>query len=41
MGLEKTKEWLKSHPDIEVFLLYSDKEETKEFVSDNMKHRVS
>jgi thiamine biosynthesis lipoprotein len=39
MGVEKTKEFLKQYPDIEVFLLYSDKEEMKEFVSENMKHR--
>ncbi|MDR1129831.1 MAG: FAD:protein FMN transferase [Prevotellaceae bacterium] len=40
MGLEKTKTFLKQRPDIEVFLLYADKEEIKEFVSENMKHRI-
>jgi thiamine biosynthesis lipoprotein len=40
MGLEKTKALLKQYPDIEVLLLYSDKEDVKEFVSENMKHRI-
>lgn len=40
MGLEKTKDFLQRHPDIEVFLIYSDREELKEFVSENMKHRI-
>jgi thiamine biosynthesis lipoprotein len=40
MGLEKTKAFLKQYPDIEVLLLYSDKEDVKEFVSENMKHRI-
>jgi thiamine biosynthesis lipoprotein len=41
MGLDKTKTFLKLHPDIEVFLLYADKDEMKEFVSENMKHRMT
>jgi thiamine biosynthesis lipoprotein len=40
MGLEKTKEFLQQHPDIEALLLYSDREDVKEFVSENMKHRI-
>jgi thiamine biosynthesis lipoprotein len=40
MGLEKTKRFLEQHPDIEALILYSDGEETKEFVSDNMKRRI-
>jgi thiamine biosynthesis lipoprotein len=40
MGLDKTKEFLRQHPDLEVFLVYSDGEELKEFVSDNMKQRL-
>jgi thiamine biosynthesis lipoprotein len=41
MGLEKTKEFLKQYPDVEVFLLYSDKEEVKEFATENIKHRIT
>jgi thiamine biosynthesis lipoprotein len=41
MGLEKTKLFLTQHPDVEVFIIYADKEETKEFVSENMKHRIN
>jgi thiamine biosynthesis lipoprotein len=41
MGLEKTAEFLKQYPDIEVFMLYSDKNQMKEFVSENMKHRIN
>ncbi|MDR2026749.1 MAG: FAD:protein FMN transferase [Prevotellaceae bacterium] len=40
MGVEKTAEFLKYHPEIEVFLLYADGDGVKEFVSDNMKHRI-
>jgi thiamine biosynthesis lipoprotein len=40
MGLEKTKEFLNRHPDIEAFLVYSDKNELKEFISENMKQRI-
>jgi thiamine biosynthesis lipoprotein len=40
MGMEKTKAFLTQHPDIEVFLLYSDKKEVKEFMSENMRHRI-
>jgi thiamine biosynthesis lipoprotein len=40
MGLDKTKTFLKQHPDIEVFMLYADNEEIKEFASENMKHRI-
>jgi thiamine biosynthesis lipoprotein len=40
MGLEKTKEFLKQYPDIEAFLVYSDKSELKEFISENMKQRM-
>ncbi|MDR1593403.1 MAG: FAD:protein FMN transferase [Prevotellaceae bacterium] len=40
MGLEKTKEFLQHHPDIEVFLLYADKEDVKEFATEKMKHRI-
>ncbi|MDR0386121.1 MAG: FAD:protein FMN transferase [Prevotellaceae bacterium] len=40
MGLEKTKAFLQQNPDIEVFLLYSDEDKIKEFVSENMKHRI-
>jgi thiamine biosynthesis lipoprotein len=40
MGLEKTKKFLMQHHDIEVFLLYADKDDVKEFVSENMKHRI-
>jgi len=39
MGLDKTKNFLYNHPDIEVFLLYSDGEKLKEFTSENMKRR--
>jgi thiamine biosynthesis lipoprotein len=41
MGMEKTRTFLKQHPDIEVFLLYPEGEEIREFVSENMKHRIS
>ncbi|MDR0385492.1 MAG: FAD:protein FMN transferase, partial [Prevotellaceae bacterium] len=40
MGLEKTKKFLEHNPDVEALLLYSDGEDTKEFISDNMKHRI-
>jgi thiamine biosynthesis lipoprotein len=40
MGLDKTTKFLEQYPDIEVFLLYSDGEKVKEFVSENMKHRL-
>jgi thiamine biosynthesis lipoprotein len=40
MGLEKTKAFLTDHPDIEVFLIYSDGDEMKEFVSEKMKPRI-
>jgi thiamine biosynthesis lipoprotein len=41
MGLEKTKLFLTQRPDVEVFILYADNEETKEFISENMKHRIN
>jgi thiamine biosynthesis lipoprotein len=40
MGLEKTKQFLQQNPDIEALLLYADKDDVKEFVSENMKHRI-
>ncbi|MDR3245749.1 MAG: FAD:protein FMN transferase [Prevotellaceae bacterium] len=39
MGLDRTKKFLEQHTDIEAFLVYSDGEELKEFISENMKHR--
>jgi thiamine biosynthesis lipoprotein len=41
MGLEKTKRFLSQRPDVEALIVYADNEETKEFISDNMKHRIS
>jgi thiamine biosynthesis lipoprotein len=41
MGLEKTKLFLTQRPDVEVFIIYADNEETKEFVSENMKRRIN
>jgi thiamine biosynthesis lipoprotein len=41
MGLEKTKRFLSQRPDIEVFIVYADNEKMKEFVSENMKHRIN
>jgi thiamine biosynthesis lipoprotein len=35
MGLDKTKKFLEQHPDVAVFLLYSEGEEMKEYISAN------
>jgi thiamine biosynthesis lipoprotein len=41
MGLERTKEYLKTHPEINVYLIYSSGDETKEFISDEIKDRFT
>ncbi|MDR2423945.1 MAG: FAD:protein FMN transferase [Prevotellaceae bacterium] len=39
MGLEKTKKFLENHPELEVFLICSDREKIVEYRSDNIKSR--
>jgi thiamine biosynthesis lipoprotein len=39
MGLKKTEEFLSKHHELEVFLVYSENNELKEYYSDNIKNR--
>ena len=36
MGMEKSKAFLKEHPELKVFLIYSEEDELKTFQTDNL-----